>query len=180
MLSATKTCAPTGSRSSRRLTSRCRSRARKIFSSVIEKVMERACAVAGVASERPVPPSRLQRSAAPLRVGQARPSFRHGASQRDRVFRACTGDDAPRRQCASCRRAWRGGMVAQAARRARRVREVSRRSRRLHGESHCRRNQFAARENSRRRWAEEASGKARGESGRPDCRDSGERADPAH
>ena len=38
---------------------------------VIEHVMERACAVVGVAGERPVPPSRLQRCAAPLRLRQA-------------------------------------------------------------------------------------------------------------
>ena len=38
---------------------------------VIERVMERACAVVGVTAKRPVPPSRLQGRAAALRLGQA-------------------------------------------------------------------------------------------------------------
>ena len=53
---------------------------------VIERVMERACAVVGVQVEGAVPPSRLQGSAAPLRLGQARSALRHGTAQRDANF----------------------------------------------------------------------------------------------
>ncbi len=55
--------------------------------------------------ERAVPPSRLQGSAAPLRLGQARPAIRHGIAERDAHFSSLRA-----RRCASkatCRRSSR-------------------------------------------------------------------------
>ena len=125
---------------------------------VIEQVMVRACAVAGVKAERPVPAHALQRRHPQIRQRQARHALRHGAARSHRLLPARSQrKTADRRQRLRLRRARRRKLFAQATRRADRKSEIRRRSRRVLRQSRRRRHDFDGRKIDRRRKRREAS-----------------------
>ena len=131
--SATRICAPTGSRSSRRSTSRFRSRPRISCSRPSSRCMERLMALIGRDGAAAVPAHAVRRGDRQVRVRQAGPALRDGdrrISRRRsarRSFARVPRCDRGRRRSARLRRARRREVLAPRARRARRAGQAARR-----------------------------------------------------
>ena len=130
--SATRTCAPTASPSSRRSTSRCPLSTRELVFAVIERLMARDLQGARPGDRDAVSAHRLRRGDRALRIRQAGPALRHGDRGRIArcspestfsVFREAVAERRRSSAASSCPAA--AGVSRKAARRAGRGRAGS-------------------------------------------------------
>ena len=144
---------------------------------VIERVMERACAVAGVEAKGPF--RHLDYKEAMRRYGSDKPDLRfgmelHNVTEFFEPARAVLHFEGNvQAVVAPGAASWSRKQLDELAEFA----KGARRARRLHGEGDRRGRFVAARKKSGRGWAEETGGSSRREAGRPDRRRGGERAD---
>ena len=117
---------------------------------VIEQVMVRACAVAGIEAKAPVPAYGVPRSDPALRHRQAGPALRNGAARGYRAVRGGARKAAFGRQRASYGGAGGGEFFAQATGRIGRTGQGAGRARALHDQGDGGGRELVARENAGR------------------------------